>query len=293
MIAKALHWLYRSEVFKSFVRNFSAAVFNRKCLLRRGEFGQKLYYRPAEYPVLLLGPRHFEPETLRQCSALLTPGENILDVGANIGLTVQRFDGILKGHCRVWAFEPSPHNLELLRRNVQYMGSRVTICDSALGGDEGQVRFLEELRRGGRSRLANLEGDEQPAEPAPENQQIILVTLTSIDRVVRSDALLKPTLIKIDVEGAAAGVLRGARETLEQYKPVVFCSFHSGAEKQGVLDVLRPAGYRGLLIHPDRSREVVDLMRATDVFVHPSDPRTCACPPAIRTQLVPLAGTED
>ena len=48
----------------------------------------------------------FEPEFRRESAALIEPGSTIFDVGANIGLTVDRFWSLLQGKGRIFAFEP-------------------------------------------------------------------------------------------------------------------------------------------------------------------------------------------
>ena len=68
----------------------------------------------------------------------------ILDVGAHIGFTVERFFSILDGQCHLWAFEPNPRNFELLEYNMRALGSdRVNLINSAVGDRDGKARHNE------------------------------------------------------------------------------------------------------------------------------------------------------
>jgi Methyltransferase FkbM domain len=52
-----------------------------------------------------------------------------------------------------------------------------------------------------------------------------------------------PTLIKIDVEGAEAEVLRGAEKTFARSHPVVICEVHHGRAEEEVCSWLSQQGY--------------------------------------------------
>ena len=60
-----------------------------------------------------------EPETLAWIDAI-PEGAIVWDVGANIGLYAVYAAN--RRNCRVWAFEPSVFNLELLARNIHLNG---------------------------------------------------------------------------------------------------------------------------------------------------------------------------
>ena len=65
--------------------------------------------------------------------------------------------------------------------------------------------------------------------------------------VLRLDDLLReecpPDLIKIDVEGAAAAVLRGAARILDERGPSVYVELHGPEEQAGIRDELLSRGY--------------------------------------------------
>lgn len=55
----------------------------------------------------------------------------------------------------------------------------------------------------------------------------------------------KPSLIKIDVEGMEADVIRGARETIARHSPVLYLE-NNGDNSTAIAPVLDEIGYRVL-----------------------------------------------
>jgi len=50
-------------------------------------------------------------------------------------------------------------------------------------------------------------------------------------------------IIKIDVEGAGAEIIKGGLKTIHSYKPIIFFEVHSTPEKQ-IIRELRDMGYK-------------------------------------------------
>jgi FkbM family methyltransferase len=173
--------------------------------------------RPSlkRYPARTKYGRLFCDVTESSCFALATKGEFtrwradeeaiaaisldrssiVLDIGANIGVMTRIF-AERAGH--VHAFEPSPRALALLRLNVP---PNATIHPFALGEEEGVAAFAE-CEALDTSHIG--EGD----------LQVPVRTVDSLD--------LKPSFIKIDVEGFEPQVLRGAARTLAAGPTVMF-----------------------------------------------------------------------
>lgn len=60
------------------------------------------------------------------------------------------------------------------------------------------------------------------------------VELVTVDELVADGTVAPPSVVKIDVQGAEAEVLRGMRRTLEEHGPLVLCELH------GTGDVVKP-----------------------------------------------------
>jgi len=144
--------------------------------------------------------------------ARLRAGDVFWDIGANIGvlsvLAARRLEGV--GGGRVVAVEPDPEALATLSRNLELNGVRAQRVAAALADDDGRGLLLTGGDAAiGTQRLARPDQDGGPAVPVP---------------LLRGDELARrlgvaPTLIKIDVEGAELGVLRGLRGLLGRGLP--------------------------------------------------------------------------
>lgn len=135
-----------------------------------------------------------------------------VDVGAHIGSVVAE----VRRHCpaaRIIAFEAIPEKADRLRK--KFPDVRVECC--ALSDREGQASFFVDLDRSGYSSLAR--GSSQVRE--------IEVPLRRLDDFLAGEPV---DLIKIDVEGAELGVLRGASSVLETARPVIM--FESAPEER-------------------------------------------------------------
>ena len=122
--------------------------YGERTIQVHGEAGVGLRFKPAEAPRLLRGPKNLEPETREQWAALLQPGDSIIDVGAHIGITTQRFYGILRGDCKIWSCEPNPRTYQLLEENTCELGSAIKLFPYAIGDEDQEVVFADNLRHG-------------------------------------------------------------------------------------------------------------------------------------------------
>jgi FkbM family methyltransferase len=141
----------------------------------------------------------WEADVMKLLGRTLPPGGIFLDVGAHVG-----FHSVLAGQLvgpagKVFAVEPAPWAVDLLRANVRRHGlENVTVLPFAASDEEGTVRLaLDEAHRSG-AHLSDAEGAvEVQAAPLDE-----LLPDVAVD------------VLKVDVEGAEPLVLRGARSLL-------------------------------------------------------------------------------
>jgi FkbM family methyltransferase len=79
-----------------------------------------------------------------------------------------------------------------------------------------------------------------PSEYSKEHADRVDVASIRLDDLLRNHRA--PDLIKIDVEGAATMVLRGATEILSRCRPALYIECH-GTEHAGIRDELLTRGY--------------------------------------------------
>lgn len=153
-----------------------------------------------------------EPETLAWIDSI--PEESILwDIGANIGL--YSVYAAKKRNCRVWAFEPSVFNLELLARNIFANGLTEQICivPAALSDQLGcsQMRMTTTDWGGAMSTFGKKFGwDGQPIRQVFEFRTIGF----SMEDAVQKLTIPKPDYIKMDVDGLEHFILKGGPAVL-------------------------------------------------------------------------------
>jgi len=235
----------------------------------RGEAGAPLYFSPSEYPSLMLGVSRFEREIKNRWRRLLTPGAVIFDIGANIGITTQRFHALLSGACVVHAFEPVPRNIQLLRRNCAAFGDRVKIVEAAVGAQNGRTTFDDNTDHGALSRISDGTITAQRDCQFWRHYRTFEVNLLTLDQYCADHSGVLPSFIKLDVEGAAGLVLQGGKGILRQKKPVLSVSFHNDDEISKVLEIIRAHGYRGIQSIAGQVPSWCDPAESCGDFAHP------------------------
>ncbi len=171
---------------------------------------------------------------------------DVWDVGANTG--VISLLAARHGTGRVLACEPSSINRVLLARNINAnpaLAARIDILDAAVSDEDGEA----DLGSSGSESEFQLQ--------RPDVAQWETVSATERVRTVRLDTLIAtgyapPGLIKIDVEGAEALVLAGARALLTRTRPVLVVEVHGPSAARATRTLLADVGYRVRLIDKDR-----------------------------------------
>ncbi|MDN7814924.1 FkbM family methyltransferase [Burkholderia vietnamiensis] len=155
----------------------------------------------------------FEPHLVSMLEALCDDGNQVLDIGANIGCTALALSHIV-GVGKVAAFEPVPGTFANLAKNAGALPN-VATYNFALGKEPGILPM-----QGG-------EGDSSGAFVANEFHIAgpgyfqVDVPVRKLDDAFPSLELDRIDFIKIDVEGFELDVFEGARETLQRFRPRV------------------------------------------------------------------------
>lgn len=136
---------------------------------------------------------------------------DFVDVGAHVGMYTVAAALATPG--RVLAFEPNPSARAQLGANVALNGCRnVVVVPKAVGGAPG--RALLHVPQTPDPSFSSLEPG-RFAEGDP-----VEVEVTTVDDEVEA-AGLRPTVVKVDVEGGELGVVAGMRRTLAAHRPVL------------------------------------------------------------------------
>jgi len=169
----------------------------------------KITNDPLRLAGLVRNPQYF-PHDLTEFAP--RRDDVIVDAGAFIGDTLADFLPFFPDRrCQAYhAFEADPNNASKLMEFVRGENlDFVQLHQVALGASQGKARFTA----GGTSssRLDDKAGIE--------------VNVASLDSF-----MLTPTLIKMDIEGAELGALRGARQTISQCRPRLAVTIYHSLE---------------------------------------------------------------
>lgn len=154
--------------------------------------------------------RGLEERELDMVCRAIRPGDRVADIGANHGVYTYAF---ARRGASVEAFEPQAECAGILGC---FAGTThgIRVHQVALGASAGTGRVASVgAGRGAETRI-------QPADAAGG---AISVDGPAVPMAALDDLDLPPfALLKIDVEGGEADVLRGARRTLERDRPLIF-----------------------------------------------------------------------
>lgn len=171
----------------------------------------------------------YEEEQSRLFARVVGPGDAVLDLGAHLGYYTLLASLLVGASGRVHSFEPNPRNAWYLRRHGRLNRCRnVAVEEVAVYDRPGTLRFAAGSGTG-TGRLSE-SGD-------------LEVAAVRLDDVVERSGI-RPTVLKIDVEGAEGAVLAGAREVLRRDRPVIFLSTHDAHLHASCERLLRACDYR-------------------------------------------------
>ncbi len=224
----------------------SGALFVEKILWFAGRF---LHLIPADMPMRVpLGINRGQlwirgsanaPEWLglyeyrkqRLLRGLVPNGATVCDIGANAGFYTLGMSRMVGERGRVLAFEPVPENLSKIRRHLAINKiDNVTLSDCALSDKSGHVAFA----RGENDFTGGI-----ATEPVDSFQ----VPTISLDEFLAENAIVDPTFLKIDVEGAEAKVLAGAKALLARAHPTMLIALHGAEPSAKCYAILCEAAY--------------------------------------------------
>lgn len=146
-----------------------------------------------------------ELNVLRTIEDLLNKDSIFVDAGAHIGFFTVRVAKV----CRhVYAFEPNPESIEILRKNLELNKiTNVTVHEVALGSSRSSTKLYL--------------GDTTSTLFPRTDRKTIEVEVVPLDEMVEHC-----DVIKVDVEGYEGEVVAGAKRLIEKSKPIWVIEHH-------------------------------------------------------------------
>ena len=177
-----------------------------------------------------------DPTLLRLAAELVTPGDTVWDVGANMGLFSFAAAVAAGPTGRVLALEPDTDLAGLLRRSAEGSTGHapVDVLPAAASAELSVARFHVARRNRSTSHLAGF-----GSAMAGGVRSTHLVPTVTLDWLAARFPL--PDVLKIDVEGAELTVLAGGAQVLA-HSPAVICEVYA-QNATAVSDILTGHGY--------------------------------------------------
>jgi FkbM family methyltransferase len=189
-----------------------------------------------------------EPRVQTVFRERIHPGDTVLDIGAYVGTYTLIAARLAGPGGQVFAFEPSPINFRYLTYHCLKNAPTRAHSFRCLVSDRADERVPFHLLNSGDSTsnsmtFSQLESSTTVSSP----METIEVESVTVDGFCEKRQL-KPSFIKIDVEGAEYQVVRGSERVLREARPVIVLALHppwmpKGSSPGQLWDYLAGAGY--------------------------------------------------
>lgn len=166
----------------------------------------------------------------------IQPGDIVLDIGAHIGYYTLIAAQLVGSGGRVFAFEPEPKNFSLLEKNIKINNySNIVAVQKAVSDKSATLKlYLAE----------NNSGDHRIYDPNDGRSKFINIEVVKLDDFFKDYNRIN--VVKIDVQGAEGGVLKGMENLIQYNKNIkIFTEF--GISEKGNMFRIPPMEYLKLL----------------------------------------------
>lgn len=187
----------------------------------------------------------YEKDKQQACLRLIRPRMTVYDIGAQAGFYSLAFSRLV-GDGRVYSFEPLPENCVNLLDHLRLNNIKNVIAHQmAISDRSGLVDF--------RIGISNAMGS---ITNVPSMYRVYTVT---IDELAEKDGLPLPDLVKMDVEGSEASVLRGATGVLRARRTVWLVALHGQQPARECWSIFEQYGYSIFTMDGKRIQSVSDM----------------------------------
>lgn len=168
--------------------------------------------------------------------SLLGPGDNVVEVGANVGIHTIGLAKAVGPQGTVVAVEPQPAIFRVLCANLA-LNSLQNVMTHPCGC--GPVREMMSVPLVDYS-AATLHNSGSVSLMPPSNGHA--VQIVPVDELCENLSALR--LLKVDVEGMEHAVLSGAREVIRKFRPILYVENDRVEKSAALIELIQSLGYR-------------------------------------------------
>lgn len=206
-----------------------------------------------------IGRRAEATEYVYHLARIVRPGDVCIDIGANLGYYARTMARLAGPAGRVYAVEPVPPILSVLRRNLRRCRN-VEILPYALGREERTITMANDSVRetgyfGTGQNFVKQSDAAADAEFTAEMRRGSEL-FGALDRI---------DFIKCDIEGYECVVMEEMRPLLERFRPTVLIET-GGANRAGIIRLFTGLGYAGYTLDAGREVPLTDTSTKDIIF---------------------------
>ncbi len=169
----------------------------------------------------------YEAEKQQFIAQLALKGTTVLDIGAHTGFFSILLSQLVGSDGRVISFEPLPRNLEFLYQHIHLnQPKNITVYAVAVGREDGKTKF-------------NTSNDSFQGSVCDKGD--LEVEVRSLDSLEPFQS--RVSIVKIDVEGAEAEVLKGGLSFFQVHRPLILLATHGTKEVNDCQKILADYNY--------------------------------------------------
>jgi len=219
---------------------------------------------PADDPgiscELLVNGIH-ERETVELLRSLLHDKMTIIDIGANLGFYALLEASMTSDDTRIFAIEPSPRNVSILRENIRInnLEGKIKVFELGISDYVGSSIFYLEDK-------SNRHHIDKFKMGSVKSNNSIEIQVTTVDEFCKEHMIDEINLLRLDVEGHEYAVIDGAHEILSRSKNcIIFMELHPkvlfklGKSPESLLEDLRHLGFKCIAVCGSTKNKILKM----------------------------------
>jgi FkbM family methyltransferase len=161
----------------------------------------------------------------------LTDAPVILDLGANIGLTIRHYQHLYP-NARIIGYEMDTANFDMTQRNCQSL-TQCTLVNTAVWKETGHIAYQSDTEEDAYHINTTLS----------QGSAVVTAPATSISDILKNNNLSRVDFIKMDIEGAEKDILEHPDRAWMQYVGSINMEIHDTDFFQSAIQILENEGF--------------------------------------------------